>query len=499
MRAGLAFASSDADFGVSAAVPVLIAQSIIEAALKLQSVVLGRGSDLKIRADRRFTEYFRLDAHKKLRETQDALAGVVCLRGVGQWPCLSRSTAGCYPAAELGARPGLYVEPASIRPNAANVAGTVSAWKEYEGGYINRPPFSGNIVGNQRESWVTAMWIRTSTAAVLVLTASVALAASADYQIVKVASVASATIDTLKPKTIFFTDHRTDDKSDKGAFIRFDDWSKTRPIEFKFLNLFPTFKEGMVHKIIDGSKKEVKDELQMYVTEARFMLSRPAESVDLKQFASLPFIQSIDPSIKHVAIKPEDVSTLKDEKGTNNKNPDRNWCEGPNVTACIRSSYKLEGKLPIGVALANKLRDSEKKLTDTIEFESEMRLLKAADVDEASLKQLTGVNTPVAGMLEQNMFYVNQVMRFGKLIAVFQPNPADAKSTVTTVVIALAVGSSTLEQKKKYENVPVLRNLVPSQVLLGNSSFNTGESISAGLPNYVRNRIKAIAGILDRG
>jgi hypothetical protein len=65
-------------------------------------------------------------------------------------------------------------------------------------------------------------------------------------------------------------------------------------------------------------------------------------------------------------------------------------------------------------------------------------------------------------------------------VAVFQPNPADAKSTITTVMIALAVGSSTLDQKKKYENVPVLRNLVPSQVLLGNSSFNTGNSISAG-------------------
>ena len=54
------------------------------------------------------------------------------------------------------------------------------------------------------------------------------------------------------------------------------------------------------------------------------------------------------------------------------------------------------------------------------------------------------------------------------------------------MVIALAVGSSTLDQKKKYENVPVLRNLVPSQVLLGNSSFNTGNSISADLPSYVR-------------
>ncbi len=149
------------------------------------------------------------------------------------------------------------------------------------------------------------------------------------------------------------------------------------------------------------------------------------------------------------------MSTLKDEKGQNNKNPDRAWCEGTGVTACIRSNYKLEGKLPIGVALANKLRDSERKLSDSIEFESEMRLLSASDVDEAGLQKLTGIDTPVAGVLEQNMFYVNQVMRFGKLLAVFQPNPADAKSTITTVMIALAVGSSTLDQKKKYENVPV--------------------------------------------
>ena len=343
------------------------------------------------------------------------------------------------------------------------------------------------------------MWKRSLTASALLVATTVAFAAAQDYQIVKVATVAGAAIDGLKPKTIFFTDHRTDETSDKGAFIHFDEWTRTRPNEAKFLNLFPGFKEGMVHKIIDGSKKEVKDELQMYITEARFMLSRPADSVDLKTYATLPFIQSIDPSVKHEMIKPAEVSTLKDEKSSNNKNPDRAWCEGAGVTACIRSHYRLEGKLPIGVALANKLRDSEKKLSDSIDFESELRLLSASDVDVAGLQELTGVNTPVAGVLEQNMFYVNQVMRFGKLLAVFQPNPADAKSTVATVMIALAVGSSTLDMKKKYENVPVLRNLVPSQVLLGNSSFNTGNSISAGLPNYVRNRIKAIAGILDRG
>jgi len=341
------------------------------------------------------------------------------------------------------------------------------------------------------------MLMRHVTAMVFVLAASAA--GAQEFQIVKVASVTGSAVDSLKPKTIVFNDHRVDETSDKGAFIRFDEWSRTKPLERQFLSLFPKFSEGMIHRILDGAKKEVKDELQMYVTEARFKVSRPAASIDLARFTTLPFIESIDPAIKHQVIKPADVSVLKDEKSVNNKNPDRAWCEGSTVNLCTRSTYKLEGKLPIGIALANKLRDGDKKVSDTVEFESELRILKASDLDEAALQKLTGISTPVAGVLEQNMFYINQVMRFGKLIAVVQPNPADAGSSVATVMIALAVSSHTLDTKKKYQDVPVLRNMVPSQVLLGQSSFNTGNSLSAGLPVYVRNRIKAIAGMLDRG
>jgi hypothetical protein len=343
------------------------------------------------------------------------------------------------------------------------------------------------------------MLMRHVTAFAFVLAASVAGAGAQEFQIVKVSSVAGSAVDNLKSKTIFFNDHRVDETSDKGAFIKFEEWSRTKPLQRQFLSLYPKFTEGMIHRVIDGAKKEMKDELQMYITEARFKLSRPAASIDLSQFATLPFIEKIDPAIKHKIIKPSEVSVLNDERSAANRNPDRPWCEGPGVSLCTRSSYKLEGKLPIGVALANKLRESERKISDTVEFESELRLLKASDVDEAALQKLTGVNTPVAGVVEQNMFYVNQVMRFGKLIAVMQPNPADASSSIATVMIALAVSSHTLDTKKKYQDVPVLRNMVPSQVLLGQSSFNTGNSLSAGLPVYVRNRIKAIAGMLDRG
>jgi hypothetical protein len=101
-------------------------------------------------------------------------------------------------------------------------------------------------------------------------------------------------------------------------------------------------------------------------------------------------------------------------------------------------------------------------------------------------------------VLEQTLFDVNQVMQFGKLLAVLQPLPSDRTKTVATVFMALGIETDVLQQRKEFANVPVLRNLIPVQVLMGKSSFNTGNSISAGLPDYVRNRIRAIAEILEK-
>jgi hypothetical protein len=114
------------------------------------------------------------------------------------------------------------------------------------------------------------------------------------------------------------------------------------------------------------------------------------------------------------------------------------------------------------------------------------------------LNTLTGLDTPAIGAIEQNIYYVNQVMQFGKLLAVFQRHPTDAKQTIVTVYMALAVETNLFLKKKEFSNVPVLRNLVPAQVLAGKSSFNSGNSISAGLPVYARNQVKAMAAILEQ-
>jgi hypothetical protein len=250
--------------------------------------------------------------------------------------------------------------------------------------------------------------------------------------------------------------------------------------------------------VVDGVRKRFKEKLYMYVGEARFSLTRPPGSLDLASFVSLPFIERIDPVIKHRLIKASDAVSPKDPRAVNNQHPLRRWCEVRQITICIRSRYQFEGKLPIGIKIANKIREGSKQIADHIEFESELTLRPPAEVADMALASLTGIDTPPAGALEQNIYYVNQVMQFGKLLAVFQGHPTDAGQTIVTVFVALAVESSLLGKKKEYMNVPVLRNLVPAQVLAGKSSFNTGSSISAGLPVYARNQVKAIAAILER-
>jgi hypothetical protein len=324
-------------------------------------------------------------------------------------------------------------------------------------------------------------------------------AGAQEFRIEEAASPAELAVDRLKPRTIAFIDRPSEELIDADTgLIRFEDWAQARPLEKQFLTPFPSYLEPTVEVTVDGVRKRFKEKLHMYVGEARFALARPPGSIDLASFVALPFVDRIDPAIKHNLIAPAEAVSAKDPRAVHNQHPLRRWCETRPVAICIHSRYQFEGKLPVGIQIANKLREGAKKIPDHLELESELTLRPPAEVTEMGLAALTGLDTPPAGALEQSIFYVNQVMQFGKLLAVFQAHPTDTKQTVVTVFIALAVESNVLAKKKEFVKVPVLRNLVPAQVLAGKSSFNSGNSISAGLPIYARNQVKAIAAILER-
>jgi hypothetical protein len=355
------------------------------------------------------------------------------------------------------------------------------------------------------------------------LIGSLSVAGAQDFKIEDVSSARSVPVTQLKPGIIVFSDQEGGAAGDEAAkLVRFEEWARTRPAQRKFLALFPGYVEPIVTKEARAEQKTVAnadaktdaslgakgdakaetgpvlEKLYVYVAQARFLLDRPPSAVDLSRYVTLPFLERIDPAIKHKVIAATDVLPLTDQHGIGNDNPERKWCTGRTTLICIQSTYKLEGKIPIGILLANKLRDSAKKISDHIDFESELSSLSGADVDQTGLMQLTWLDTPVIGVLEQNLFYVNQILKFGKFFGVFQSHPSDADKTVVTAFMALAIKASVLDERRGFENVPVLRNLVPAQVLMGKSSFNSGASISAGLPQYARNEIRTIATILAR-
>ena len=320
-----------------------------------------------------------------------------------------------------------------------------------------------------------------------------------EFRIEEVSSPAALAVEQLKPKAIAFVDRPSEELIDPDAgLIRFEDWAQARPVEKQFLTPFPSYLEPTVEATVDGVRKRFKEKLHMYVGEARFALARPPGSIDLAGFVTLPFVDRIDSAIKHRLITSAEAVSPKDPRAVHNQHPLRRWCETRPVTICIRSRYQFEGKLPLGIQIANKLRDAPKKIADYLEFESELTLRPPAEVTEMGLATLTGLDTPPVGAIEQNIYYVNQIMQFGKLLAVFQRHPTDANQTIVTVFMVLAVESSIMGKKKEFMKIPVLRNLVPAQVLAGKSSFNTGNSISAGLPVYARNQAKAMAAILER-
>jgi hypothetical protein len=332
--------------------------------------------------------------------------------------------------------------------------------------------------------------MRTSRAALLIAAWLVAHTADAqELWLEDVPAVAGVPIAQIKPRTVIFADQGDARLADPSTgLIAFEAWARARPVQQRFLSLFPTFVEPTINE-------HAKLSLSIYLAEARFRLTRPATALDLSRYANIAFLERVDPAVRHRPIAAADAVPNK-AAGAARRPPDRRWCEEARAI-CTQSRYVFEGKISAGIQLANKLREESKKpIPDFVEFQSEIRML--AEPDLAELPSLTGLDSKVTGALEQNIFWANQVIQFGKLLAVVQQHPTEPNAAIATVYIVVAVRNDVLNKQREYSKTPVLRNLVPAQLLMGNSSFNSGDSLSAGLPKYARSRFKAIADMLDR-
>ncbi len=330
-------------------------------------------------------------------------------------------------------------------------------------------------------------------------------------------AVDEATFDNLKPemmdaKTLYY--FHTPDPS------TFEVWSR-KAEEKEFLTLFDGYTEPSFAKV-KGGRPEL-EKLTMFVSKSKTIVNKPASQIDLKKMITLGYVSKLDPEIKHVQVRPDQLMpVIAGKKPIENFNQcnvgfnpvrgpyftrpqkevdldvlnpkDRGgqgWCNTPERSICVESCYIFSTGWQAGVLGVNKFQNkSESQHKDYgLAIQSEIRyFVNEAEMNKRlPVKALTRINTPVRGVLEQNMFYFNQVIQYGKVVAFFQEHPTDAGKTVVTSYVVIGLRSRSYNQ-----------HAIMKDVLMGRASaLNTASGVSAGLPVFTQNLTKSIADGLD--
>jgi len=186
--------------------------------------------------------------------------------------------------------------------------------------------------------------------------------------------------------------------------MRYQDWAKARPLEQQFLGLYPGYSEPDTDLVVDGVKKRFKEKLHMYVASARFVLARQPGSIDLAHLVTLPFVEQIDPAIKHRAIGAGEVTATQDPKVIVNQNPSGSGARAAPPCCAFAPTTCSRGGSRSASQLANKIRDSAKPVAPFLDFESEFTVRSARRGRAVRPDEIDRLDTPSVGAIEQSIF-----------------------------------------------------------------------------------------------
>lgn len=322
-------------------------------------------------------------------------------------------------------------------------------------------------------------------------------------QVVNPQTFQAITGEALEPNSLFYSEQ----------IVPFSSWNGA---EKELLNLFPGYQEPTTVSIKDGVRKTQLEKLTVYITKQRSVINKPAAQINLASLVNLDSVRKLDPEIKHVAIQaPQFIGNVAGRAPINNfkwcnepgkspsifrpereidlnhtLSPQRPWCSQQDRSLCVESCYLFGKGWTNGVALANAAITTESEKKDYgAAFQAEVRyLVSEAELgNKIPLVKLTNLKTPVRGIVEVNMFYFNQIIQFGKVLAVFQEHPTDASKTVVTSFMVISVKTRT------WEKYGVIKDVLRGKSLI----LNTRTGLTAGVPVFSQNFAKSMLNILE--
>lgn len=279
--------------------------------------------------------------------------------------------------------------------------------------------------------------------------------------------------------------------------IPFKEWTQRFPTESELLKPYAGFTEPTREVIENGILKKEVDEHHVSVARISFIINKAPGDLRINEFVNLEYLRQVDPTITHKAISGSDLFKNRKTGRPDFTPPDRAWCSAPNAL-CIESrwDYPLALKAAVvAVMLAeNKIKDFY-TLT-----QSELLPLSA---EAAKRYRPLAADAEVIGGVQHTIFYVNQFLRWGKNIVIFQAHPFNPQQTVATAYLVTALNSKYYEiDKFKPGLAPILadKKLLPKDFFMGVSPANNpeGNTLMAGLPAYTAAMAKAMATYMNQ-
>lgn len=307
--------------------------------------------------------------------------------------------------------------------------------------------------------------------------------------------------------------------SEQATVTPFEVWDKFS--EAKVLNLFPGFIEPTVSIVTAGVEQKKKLKMSVITIRSKAKIEKSVKQIQFDRLLDPNLFQKLDPEAKQVSIIERDAMPISVARGSvmnfkwcnTNPNPKKveillptlersqshmarpnvNWCSGDShLTKCFEvcrlvpsgtGMYSAIAAYNFGKDLKGEVRSKDYGMA--MQFEA--RLFK--DEKElpigVSLSSLTQVPTEVAGVVEVSFYYFNQMVQFGKILLVIQPDPAKPFHTVVTGLNAFAMRTDVW-------NHPIGGSMVQN-LIEGRSNFNATSGILAGVPKFSQNAVNIFA------
>lgn len=296
----------------------------------------------------------------------------------------------------------------------------------------------------------------------------------------------------------------------------FTAYHASKPKEAALLDLYPGYKEPTVAQTKSGKREDYLEKIQMFVAKSRTTLNVPSAQIAAKLPAVLNVanLSSLDATVKHKSITANDLITTQ-IPGTPTA---FNWCQQATGVAiervkrelsmdhlknhgfcakggnsiCLESCTAFPSAVQVAIRTLGFVKSSDDKKDQGIGTQSEVRyMLSEAEYGHGGLGEITGLSTPVVGIVEENIFYATQILQYLKLVTVLQQHPSDSSKTVMTSFLAIGVKQRSYNQYK-------MGPLSLIGVTLANGYPMYKEGIFAGVQKYFGEiQTKALARILE--